>query len=86
MCAELRDMRHKADADKRNEILAAKTMSSIEARAQKQYEQDLKAQTSGREELTGKWVYTYIFQSQKRSNLSFKIPWGSFSDLLSQIS
>ena len=54
--AELRDMRHKADADKRNEILAARTMSNIDAQARKQYAKDLEAQANARDDLTGAWV------------------------------
>lgn len=59
MHAELRDMRHKADADKRNEILAARTMSSIDAQARKQYQKDLQAQATAREDLTGSWVSSF---------------------------
>lgn len=59
LLAELRDMRKKADNEKKEEALAAATMSSIEARARKQYEQDLKESSKAREDLTGTWVSRY---------------------------
>ncbi|CAL8468419.1 g7959 [Coccomyxa elongata] len=40
---KLRQMRQKADSDKKEAVLADKTMSSIEAAAKKQYEKDLAA-------------------------------------------
>ncbi len=41
--AELRNMRQKADSDKKEAALAEATMSSIEAAAKRQYEKDLAA-------------------------------------------
>ena len=49
-------MRKKADTDKKNEALAVASMGDIEAKARRQYEQDLKDSSREKEELTGNWV------------------------------
>lgn len=54
--AELRDMRKKADNDKKEEALAVKTMSSIEAKARQQYERDMDESSKALKDLTGSWV------------------------------
>ena len=43
VCAELRQMRIKADTDKKDAALAEASMQSIEAAAKKAYEKDLAA-------------------------------------------
>lgn len=53
--AELRQMRHKADSDKKEAALADKTMQSIEAKAKKQYEQDMAAAEASASGI-GDWV------------------------------
>ena len=55
MHAELRQMRHKADSDKKEAALADRTMQSIEAQAKKQYEQDVAAAQASASGI-GDWV------------------------------
>jgi hypothetical protein len=53
--AELRQMRQKADSEKKEAALAEKTMSSIEAAAKKQYEKDI-AEAQAVAKSHGDWV------------------------------
>ena len=53
--AELRQMRHKADSDKKEAALADRTMHSIEEQAKKQYEKDL-ADAQAAASSIGDWV------------------------------
>ncbi len=54
-CAELRQMRIKADTDKKDAALAEASMQSIEAAARKAYEKDLAAQQASAS-ANGDWV------------------------------
>ena len=54
-CAELRQMRIKADTDKKEAALAEASMQSIEAAAKKAYEKDLAAQQACAR-ANGDWV------------------------------
>ena len=54
--AGLREMRQKADSEKRDEAAAKASMSSIEARAQAQYRRDLKDSEQATQNLKGSWV------------------------------
>lgn len=49
-------MRKKADRDKQEAALAEATMASIEAKARKEFEKDMKAAAKDAEERIGKWV------------------------------
>ena len=60
--AELRAMRRNADKEKEEAALAQATMATIEAKAKKQYEKDLRAATKDSEERIGKWVSSEMFQ------------------------
>lgn len=53
---ELREMRQKADSEKRDQAAAIASMSSIEAKAQAQYRKDLKESQEAKRNLTGLWV------------------------------
>ena len=54
-CAELRQMRMKADTDKKEAALAVSSMQTIEAAAKKAYEKDLAAQQASAR-ANGDWV------------------------------
>ena len=54
--AELRDMRLKSDREVKEGKQAEATMGDIDARAQKEYEEDLKAAKQARADAAGEWV------------------------------
>lgn len=54
--AELRQMRQKQDQDKRDLVESQRTMSSIEAKAQRQYEADQRAAQESQKKRLGEWV------------------------------
>ena len=56
LSAELRQMRQKQDQSKRDLIEAQRSMSSIEAAAQRQYQADLKAAEDLQKQKLGEWV------------------------------
>lgn len=56
VCTELRDMRKKAERDKQEAAFAEATMASIEAKARKEFEKDMKAAAKDAEERIGTWV------------------------------
>ena len=53
-------MRVNADKEVRDQLLAAASMESIEARAQKQYERDLKAAQIASDTASGSWVCLHV--------------------------
>ena len=54
--AELRQMRQKQDQEKRDLVESQRSMSSIEAAAQRQYQADLKAAVESQKQRLGEWV------------------------------
>lgn len=57
--AELRQMRQKQDQSKRDLVEAQRSMSSIEAAAQRQYQADLNAAEALQKQKLGEWVSAY---------------------------
>ena len=55
---ELRDMRRKAASDEKEKDLAVSTMSSIEAKALKSFQEDLKKAGDAQRDHIGTWVRT----------------------------
>ena len=71
---ELRDMRQKADSQKREHAMAEASMSKLEEEARKQYEQDMKAAQDAHEGTYGSWVghrHTTVLNVQYGSVPSF---------------
>lgn len=56
LSTELRQMRQKQDQSKRDLVEAQRSMSSIEAAAQRQYQADLKAAEELQQQKLGEWV------------------------------
>lgn len=54
--SELRQMRQKQDQEKRDLVESQRSMSSIEAAAQRQYQADLKAAEESQKQRLGEWV------------------------------
>ncbi|PSC76250.1 nucleic acid binding [Micractinium conductrix] len=66
----LRDMRLKADQEKRDEAELVVTLGKVEAEAQKRYEQDQKAAAAARRDTLGEWVWNeaagYYYNAKHR--------------------
>lgn len=54
--SELRQMRQKQDQEERDLVESRRTMGSIEAAAQRQYQADLKAAEESQKQRLGEWV------------------------------
>ena len=53
-------MRQKQDQEKRDLVDSQRSMSSIEAAAQRQYQADLKAAEESQKQRLGEWVSTHL--------------------------
>ena len=58
--SELRQMRQKQDQEKRDLVESQRSMSSIEAAAQRQYQADLKAAEQSQKQRLGEWVSVHV--------------------------
>ena len=58
--SELRQMRQKQDQEKRDLVDSQRSMSSIEAAAQRQYQADLKAAEESQKQRLGEWVSMHL--------------------------
>jgi hypothetical protein len=74
VCAELRQMRIKAETDKKEAALAESSMKSIESAARKAYEKDLAAQQANAS-ANGDWVRPPTIPALVATSISTLLSW-----------
>ena len=67
-------MRQKQDQDKRDLVEAQRSMSSIEAKAQRQYEADQKAAQASLKQRLGEWVSVHLQPTCKQDHCAMLRP------------